>query len=824
MNPRRRQRLLFLLSALLTVVLAVACQAVTEIEIEPEARPGTTATAELPEAEPTAADDSAAEDSARPLSIPGAEPDTTTPAGVVDAFYTWYLDPERAGEFDDSPYLSRRRVAAVRQAMEEGFLGADPFLLAQDTPAAIRVEEVAVEAERAQVVLHQYWNMDTEEGTPWDLTLDLIREQGSWKIDGIQRGSPLSPEGVVQLFYNWYFNYGEPDHSLGNACYALASAGNPLADRAYRESPFLAQAFIDRVEALLAEQEGAVAYDPFLRARNHPRGFYVVTHEMEVKGAEASVPVQLAYGREQIIIEVEVTNEDGKWRIVEVQGELPDEATAASQVVALFADVYFGQWYEYANANDLSHTGEVDVSGFLAQMGDFYAASPFLSTAFGAAARESVAGGKADRDPFFLATGVPAMIEIEEAWADGDRAEVRVVQRWDGGHETRPLTVTLERKEGRWLISGVVPISGEAVAVDPRAEMHPADVVRAFFAGYLAQGGYAGGAHRENEYLAPAYVEVVENDASHYASLGIPVAQVDPILHSTAKALDEGLRVEVGAVTVDEERHMALAQADRVYGNGTSLPLTVMLMRDWDNRWTIQEVHAVDLARMPATGEDLPETYWLQTYVAALYDWALAYGAQPEKVQDLPDLMRFGMDAEGGITFCEPSWPLGFVVEAAFIEPDTGQGSQRASVVLRTTSEHTLLTLELEKRDWLWIIVDQQCGDTPAGRARAFYTAYLDIHDNRLQERAYARGDYLTADLIMSVDDAVEGAPGKMPESGDPFTLAQEAVQWFRVAPGPTTNSALVTLVYGGGKEQTLHLTFVLVDGRWLLSNVERSG
>ena len=63
-----------------------------------------------------------------------------------------------------------------------------------------------------------------------------------------------------------------------------------------------------------------------------------------------------------------------------------------------------------------------------------------------------------------------------------------------------------------------------------------------------------------------------------------------------------------------------------------------------------------------------------------------------------------------------------------------------------------------------------------------------------------------------------------MPESGDPFTLAQEAVQWFRVAPGPRTNSALVTLVYGGGKEQTLHLTFVLVDGRWLLSNVEPAG
>ena len=150
-NARKFLYILFILA------LAAACQPV--VGPEPEAAPGATATAET-----------ANEDATRPLAIPGAEPDTETPAGVVEAFYTWYLDPERGGDFAESPHLSQRQIEVVTRAREASILSADPFLLAQDTPATIRVEGVSADATTAQVVLHQYWSVDTAEGEPYDLT------------------------------------------------------------------------------------------------------------------------------------------------------------------------------------------------------------------------------------------------------------------------------------------------------------------------------------------------------------------------------------------------------------------------------------------------------------------------------------------------------------------------------------------------------------------------------------------------------------------------------------------------------------------------------
>ncbi|HSM56590.1 MAG TPA: DUF3828 domain-containing protein [Candidatus Sulfomarinibacteraceae bacterium] len=764
-----------------------------------------------------------------PLSIPGAEPDTTTPAGVVEAFYTWYLEQDGAGEFSHSPYLTRRLIAAVTEAREAGYLGADPFLLAQQKPATIRVEEVAAGPATAQVVLHQYWSLDVEEGMAWDLTLDMVREEGRWKIDHIQRGSPLTPEGVVQLFYNWYFGQGDHDPAVGSAGYAHAAAGNPLADRTYRQSPYLAPSFVADVDELLAQMEAAapdsLRYDPFLRACNHPRGFFVVAQQTTREGDTTVVPVQLFYGQQQATIDVVVTRENGRWLINDVEGELPDEATAAAQVAALFTETYFGRWYAYADAQGLSHAGEGDLRGFLQQIGYVYENSPFLSATFAADARQKLTVDDEAVDPFFLAAGIPATIEIDEVWTEGDRAEVRLLQRWHEGHESRPVTVTLVREGGRWVIDDVVAPAGEAIAPapDPRREMHPADVVRAFFADYLAQGGFAGGAHGEgdNAYLSPAFAEAVDSDVSYYRMQGVPVEQYDPILHSAAGAVAD-MRVEVGQVMVDEELHTALARATRIYPGGATLPLTVMLTRDWDNYWFIQEINPVDAAGMLAVGEEWTDSFWLAMQVASWYDWAVAYGEQPEQVQALLALVRFDMEAEGGITLCGQSWPLGFVVESAFIEEGAARGMRRASVVLRSAlqepGEEALLTLALEERDWLWAIVDQACGDTAEGRARAFYSSYLGYHGDALEGRAYARGDYLTEDLIMAVDNVLSGDV-----DADPFTLTQEQVQWFEVRPGETRNSTLVTLHFDGGRSREVRLTLVLVDGRWLLSNVEHS-
>ncbi|MFW6068487.1 MAG: DUF3828 domain-containing protein [Chloroflexota bacterium] len=758
-----------------------------------------------------------------PISIPAADPDTERPAGVVDAFYTWYLDPQRSGDFTTSAYLTRRQIDAAAQAMDRR-VGADPFLLAQETPAAIRVEEVTVGVGTAQVVLHQYFNAaDVDEGISWDLTLDLVRKDEGWKIDRIQRGSPLTGEGVVQLFYNWYFSYGASEQGPGSAGYALAQSGNPLADRAYRSSPYLSARFITEVDALLAEFISSAeisettVYDPFLRALNHPAGFHVMAHSNQIDGADTIVPVQLSYGSMQTTIDVIVGDVDGRWQIVDVQGDLPDEATAASQVVALFSDSYFGRWYAYADAHDLPHVGDVDLAPFLDETAGIYEQSPYLSPAFSVVNREQGSNDGDAIDPFFQASAVPATMEIDDAWADGDRAEVRVLQRWYEGHEVRPLTIKLGRAEGRWLIEAVVPIREEmATVVNPRSEMHPADVVRAFFSGYLLNGGYAGGAHRHNDYLSPAFAESVEYDVGHLRDLGVPVDEYDPILHSAISVLPGQMHVEVGAVSVDEELHIAMAQANRIYENGASLPLAVLLARDWDNHWAIQDIGAVNAAGLWEEGVGATEALWLGMEKAYIYDWALAYLLHGERADVLPELLNFDMETEGDMTFCTESPPLAFVIDSIFVEPDHEQDARRARMVVRSTEAHTLLILDLEKRDWKWVIVGQQCGDTPVGRAAAFYTAYLSAAENRMAERAYAHGDYLTADLIMNIDEAAAAG-------GNALKLARATPRWFEASPGPTDKSANVTLTFEDGTRQVFTLSFVLVDGRWLLSDVSET-
>lgn len=794
---------LFALISLVILSLLVACRA--NVEPEPEMTVEARATDQAPE-----------DDNSSPqLVIPAAQPDTETPAGVVDAFYTWYLDGRRDDEFMTSPYLTQRQIDAAVQARDSRG-GADPFLLAQDVPAAIRVEEVDIGVATAQVVVHEYFSTDMDEASAWDLTLDLIKENDGWKIDRLQRGSPLTADGAVQLFFNWYFGYDASDGEFGSVSYSLAPSGNPLTDRAYRSSPYLASEFIARVDALLAEsadrapETDAPVHDPFLLATNHPSGFFVMTHEMRNDGAARLVPVHLNYGSMQTTVDVVAREVDGRWRIVDVQGELPDDATAAAQVVSLFSASYFNRWYAYAEAHGLPHVGEVDLAPFLSHVAHVYEESPYLSPTYSLAGSIRVAGNGDSIDPFFVASGVPARMDIEDAWVDGDHAEVRVLQRWYEGHDVRPLTVKLGRVDGRWLIEEVVPIADEMLTVvDPRAEMHPADVVRAFFSGYLMQGGYAGGAHRDNGYLSPAYAASVEYDVGYLRDLGVPVDEYDPILHSAASVIPGRIHVEVVAAVVEEELHRATVKANRVFEDGASLPLTIYLTREWDNRWTIQEVGAVNPADHWEPDGGISEALSLGMGMAYHYDWALAYNLHGEPSDPLLELLQFGMEAEGGMTFCTESPPLAFAVESIFTEPD----GRRARMVVRTTEAHALLILELEKRDWNWIIVDQQCGDTPVGRAAAFYTSYFSVPGDRMVARAYARGDYLTADLIMTLDEVTAS-------EGDTLTLAHAAPRWFEASAGPVENSAVVMISFDDGTRQEMALSFVLVDGRWLLSDV----
>ena len=109
----------------------------------------------------------------------------------------------------------------------------------------------------------------------------------------------LSPQEVVSKFYRWYIGY----------------PGNPLVDREYRESPYLAESLISEVDQMA--EEGFMA-DPFLLAQDIPERYSV--DEAEVSEDDATVGVRLYWGGNPTPTErsVELGLIDGEWRITGV--------------------------------------------------------------------------------------------------------------------------------------------------------------------------------------------------------------------------------------------------------------------------------------------------------------------------------------------------------------------------------------------------------------------------------------------------------------------------------------------------------------------------
>lgn len=91
----------------------------------------------------------------------------------------------------------------------------------------------------------------------------------------ISQEPEMSPQEVVTKFYRWYIGY----------------PGNPLVDREYRESPYLAESYIEKIDEAL---EGGFMADPILLAQDIPERFTV--DETEAVGDEATVIVSLYWG------------------------------------------------------------------------------------------------------------------------------------------------------------------------------------------------------------------------------------------------------------------------------------------------------------------------------------------------------------------------------------------------------------------------------------------------------------------------------------------------------------------------------------------------
>ncbi len=109
----------------------------------------------------------------------------------------------------------------------------------------------------------------------------------------------LTPQEVVSKFYRWYIGY----------------PGNPLVDREYRQSPYLAESFIQDVDEIA---ESGFMADPILLAQDIPERFTV--DEADVSGDSATVVVSLYWGGNPTPTDrrIDLCLIDGEWKITDV--------------------------------------------------------------------------------------------------------------------------------------------------------------------------------------------------------------------------------------------------------------------------------------------------------------------------------------------------------------------------------------------------------------------------------------------------------------------------------------------------------------------------
>jgi len=113
---------------------------------------------------------------------------------------------------------------------------------------------------------------------------------------------PLDPTEVTHQFYRWYLGY----------------PGNPLADKAYRASPYLAESMIQEVDETLASFEVGGA-DPFLLAQDIPERFTVEPASVGDDRATVLVYFYFWSGDETPAVrEVTLAKRDGEWKIIGV--------------------------------------------------------------------------------------------------------------------------------------------------------------------------------------------------------------------------------------------------------------------------------------------------------------------------------------------------------------------------------------------------------------------------------------------------------------------------------------------------------------------------
>lgn len=232
------------------------------------------------------------------------------------------------------------------------------------------------------------------------------------------------PAAVVGAFYEWYLGY------IGDRGDREAMR-NPLADRAYRSSEYLADEFIAEVDQLL-ESFDVAGYDPFLQAQDIPES--VDVGEAVVADGVAQVSVETSFEGHRLMVTLE--KRDGAWKIRNI-------AAAPDLVVRLF----YGWYLRYIDRDGDMRNPLVDGA---------YRDSRYLSEAFVEEIDETLASfDRSGFDPLLLAQDIPVRIEVGGMEVSGREARVMVEMFWGGNPTPSQRVVELRLMDGQWMIEGV---------------------------------------------------------------------------------------------------------------------------------------------------------------------------------------------------------------------------------------------------------------------------------------------------------------------------------------------------------------------------------
>jgi hypothetical protein len=370
---------------------------------------------------------------------------------VVERFYDWllaYAQPDEAGQvhnpvvdraYRDWEALTPRLIGEIDNLLAQAGQNvvANPFRCAQNVPIRVDVGVAMLEPEaQATVLLREY---DAGNPRSHNLTVLLIWQEAQWKIDGIICGETITPDGVVQSFYDGYLAHGHPD--------AAGHVQNALADGVYRTSAILAPEFIAHIDAnRLIPASGSP--DPFVCTQDLPD--HVSADAMRVTDDQAIVMVHAFFANAPTPKDLLVTLRLGgmSWQITAVQCDVPP------QDMALDFYTWYLDYRRYDVENGIERTPLLDWDDSHHEH-----LSPTLLA-------QLVERFQSDEtrvaDPVLGSQDLPSQITVDVIRESQNVATLRVSGRYPSGPETYqtfPLVlVDVEATDGHWRLTHISPV------------------------------------------------------------------------------------------------------------------------------------------------------------------------------------------------------------------------------------------------------------------------------------------------------------------------------------------------------------------------------